>query len=588
VSVRDLGTLTASSGPPADEPALDRSHRFLATLGVMVLLALAGVVAPVLIAAHYRALGIPRSDDWSYLLTLFRWVGDGRLGFNHWAAPPLIGQLVVAAPVAAIFDHSIAAVHLTSAFVGWIGLLAVVAMGRRLVSTSAAVVVALTIAIGPLVLPMAATFMTDHWAFAMQTLSLALAFEAFRRAPFSIRWWTASVAVAFFAVCIRQYALVPAFAVIGAGYVEARRAADPKRLRTVYLVIGAFVVATLVLGAWWVARPGISDLTPRGPSVSAVSDMIRGDLGYLRLVGLLLFPVAFVARPVRVVRRAWVASQPLTFAIVLGAGGVLLLQFSEPAGSPFVGNYVDRVGVLAQDVLTGTRPPVFTPWMFGALAWISTFGALVLLLAAVPMLGRVPERWKARTWWPDSPITAILAVNVIAFVLFVNAEAAVGLPLFDRYALPVLPVIAFAALRAARERVDAPVRLGPTAWTATVAALVVIGAVGFAFAAESASYDGSRWRVAEMATHAGFTPLQVDGGFEWDAWHSGVGPPYWPLVAAPQKKTLRRAFDAPFCVRVSIGDSSSPTRIVARVTSGAPTRRPAEIVAARIAGRCAS
>jgi hypothetical protein len=90
---------------------------------------------------------------------------------------------------------------------------------------------------------------------------------------------------------------------------------------------------------------------------------------------------------------------------------------------------------------------------------------------------------------------------------------------------------------------------------------------------------------AELATRAGFTPLQIDGGFEWDAWHSGAGPPYWPLVPAAQKRTLRRAFDAPFCVRVAVGTGKTPAA-VAVVVSGAPTRRPAVISASRIAGKC--
>ena len=45
----------------------------------LVAIALVGLALPLAVAAHYHALGIPRSDDWSYLVTEFRWVDTGRL-----------------------------------------------------------------------------------------------------------------------------------------------------------------------------------------------------------------------------------------------------------------------------------------------------------------------------------------------------------------------------------------------------------------------------------------------------------------------------------------------------------------------------
>ena len=36
------------------------------------LLAFVGGVVPIAIASHFGVLGIPRNDDWSYLLTAFR------------------------------------------------------------------------------------------------------------------------------------------------------------------------------------------------------------------------------------------------------------------------------------------------------------------------------------------------------------------------------------------------------------------------------------------------------------------------------------------------------------------------------------
>ena len=79
-----------------------------------------------MVAAHYGALDIPRSDDWSYLLTLFRLVDHGVLGFNNWVSMTLVGQLALAAPVALVFPRSITAIHVASALLGFVGLVALV------------------------------------------------------------------------------------------------------------------------------------------------------------------------------------------------------------------------------------------------------------------------------------------------------------------------------------------------------------------------------------------------------------------------------------------------------------------------------
>ena len=113
-------------GDPAPAPA--RSDRAGLAAGIVVAVALGGGL-PLLIAAHYHALGIPRSDDWSYLVTEFRWVGGGGLSFNHWVSMSLVGQLVAAAPVARLWPRDVTALQLTTTAAGIAGLLAV--LGTR-------------------------------------------------------------------------------------------------------------------------------------------------------------------------------------------------------------------------------------------------------------------------------------------------------------------------------------------------------------------------------------------------------------------------------------------------------------------------
>src|SRR4051794_7494832 len=147
-----------------------------APAGWLVVVMVAGLVVPLAVAAHYHALGIPRSDDWSYLVTEFRWVDTGRLSFNHWVSMSLVGQLVLGAPIAVLFRRGIGALQVFTASLGFIGLVAVWWTARLVgLASAAATLLTVTIAAGPLWGPLAASFMTDVPTFTWSSVALAFA-----------------------------------------------------------------------------------------------------------------------------------------------------------------------------------------------------------------------------------------------------------------------------------------------------------------------------------------------------------------------------------------------------------------------------
>jgi hypothetical protein len=565
-----------------------RSRVTLAVGGV--LLAVVSVLLPVALASHYGALDLPRSDDWSYLLSVFRWVDTGHLSFNNWAGTTLIAQLALAAPVAAVFPRSVTAIHVTSAVVSWLGLLAVVWMARTTMRDSWAVVVALTIAVSPLWMPLAATFMTDNWAFTFQIASLAMAFEAFRRSE-AVRpgWFTASMIAGVIAIAIRQYAAVPVIACAIVAVGRAATARDRRVLRIVALVLAAAVVVVTVLLVWWSQRPTLDTLPLSFPNATRVRSTVQLDLGYLRLVGLLLLPVVLLANPVRIVRRAVDASAGVTACVASVSAIVLVLEYAKYPNTPFVGNYFARSGVLGQDVLAGNRPDVIPALWFDLLVWIAMASAVVVLLAAVPIVVRF---WRegahpaALVRGEGGPI-AVCGWCFVGFAAMFTLVGLVGLPTDDRYVLPLLPLVAIGILHAgAREPRQA--RGVVSSLVIPGAALVLLLAVGVAFTADSASFDATRWTVAQRATEAtGLHPTQIDGGFEWVAWHRQTGPPVGRFLAASDRHRILAAFEAPFCVRVYVAPRTHlPARIVASADSSAPTRRPERIIAYRLSKPC--
>jgi hypothetical protein len=545
--------------------------------GVILLLGVLGVVVPVVVARHYGAIGIPRSDDWSYLLTLFRWVDTGKLSFNGWVSMTLVGQVALAAPFAAISGRDITTIQLFTAMLGFVGLLAVVFVGRQMVRPAWwAVFVAVTIAVSPLWGPLAPTFMTDIPMLTFQMLTLAAAAMAFRGRQLSVRWFTVSVGLGFVGVTIRQYAIVTLIAVVlvAIGLVWADR--DWKKLRVVLAISAGFAVATLAFLFWWSGLPDSKSLSPTLPDFRRVRTTAIKDAGFLRLVALLISPVILLAGPVRVVQRAWRASTNLTAVVGTLTALWLLATYLRVPKTPFVGAYLTRDGVLSLFVMGGRRADVIPSWMYDLLVVVGSLAGIVLALALVPFLASLPRRLRSREILElRDPLGGLLGLMIVGFGGIYTIAIVTGLPVYDRYALPFVPITAILLLHSTRDEPRAE-RDSPARRTGALVAVVLLAFIGLAYSAESASFDGTRWKLAEIVERKGYAPTQIGGGAEWLGYHRQHG----PVFDADPKANGRGRFPKP-CVSILIDPRDPGSREIARLDSPALTRKPMPIVALR-------
>jgi hypothetical protein len=544
---------------------------------IVLLLGFLGVVIPVAVASHYGAIGIPRSDDWSYLLTLFRWVDTGKLSFNGWVSMTLVGQVVLAAPFAVISGHDITTIQLFTAVLGLVGLLAVVFVGRELLRPAWwGVFVAATIAVGPLWGPLAPTFMTDIPMLTVQMLTIAAAAVAFRGRRLSVRWFTVSVVLGFVGVTIRQYAIVTLIAVVIVAVLMSWADDDRKQLRTVLAISGSCAIVTLAFLFWWSGLPDAKSLSPTVPNFRLLRTTAIKDAGFLRLVGLLISPVIILAGPVQLVRRAWAASRNLSTAVVTLTAIWLAGTYLRTPRAPFVGAYLTRDGVLSLFVMGGNRPDVIPSEVYNLLVVVGSLAGIVLALALVPFLVALPGRLRSRERFElRDPLGALLGLTIAGFGAMYTLAVGVGLPVYDRYALPFLPVTALLLLHTTRDQAPAErdVRLRRRG---AFVAIVLLACIGFAYTAESASFDGTRWKLAELVVRRGYTPTQISGGAEWLGYHRQHG----PVLDSDASGSSKGTFASP-CVTVLINPTNPGRRVIASLDSTAPTRRPTPIVARR-------
>ena len=533
-----------------------------------------GVLLPLGVAWYYGAANIPRSDDWSYLVSLFRWVDHGRLGFNDWVSMTLVGQLVITMPVALVFRDSIAAVHIFAALIGFVGLVALVRVGRRVLPAGrGAVLLAVTLAVGPLWAPLVSTYMTDVPALTAQLLSIACAARAFGHRV-SIRWFAAAIGWAVVAVSIRQYEIVPLIALVLVAVWTTAQQREWRDLRAVAVIAAIAAVSVITLLAWWSSLPDSLSLAPQPPASGVIANLSVRAGGFLRLTALTLLPVIVAAGPVRIVRQAWSTSRALATTLGSLTTIAMVVTYIRVPDIPYVGNYVERRGVLANDVLIGHRGLVMPAPLFDVLVLIASVGAVVMMLAVVPTIVALGARVRAKRWSIDDPFGVLLALTIAGFIAVYAIAIATDLPIFDRYVLPLLPLIGLLLLRPwPRVRdASAPTLATPPTSRATggftIAAVVLLAVVGLMFSTDSASFDATRWRVAEAVTRHGFTANQINGGFEWVSYHRRRGP---QLGSTPKESTrLHHLWLRGLCVDVVVAPQpvQLPDAIVRRTMHG--------------------
>ena len=109
--------------------------------------------------------------------------------------------------------------------------------------------------------------------------------------------------------------------------------------------------------------------------------------------------------------------------------------------------------------------------------------------------------------------------------------------------------------------------------------IALMAVLGLAYTIDSASFDGTRWEVSQMATDAGYKPLQVGGGFEWLSYHRAHGPLYrWDF--AKDRPVQLKTYTPP-CVNVLINPKNTSKRVVASANMTGLFHRSTPIVAVR-------
>lgn len=500
---------TSPHPPPANHTLPTRQE--LSTVGWYVAAYCAVVL---LVNVAHGTEGIPRNDDWAAYANTFEFAEQSRFVLNGWLQMFFLGQAVLARPFVEVFGESMFVLQVLVLVLAGAGLWLAHFLLRMFVSQRIAFFAVATLALGPVYGSIGFGFGTDVPAFAFQMASLVAGWHATRHGAIRWPWLLASLGLATWGFCIREYSVVAGLAVIS---VAARQAWTARRssgdgFARVMALGGAWLGLLVWLFVWRGRLPHTSNagLTL---SVDGIGDSLPTVWSAALTLGVFVLPAALLVSPVRLARIA-IRDCPRTTVALVAAEALFLGLRPELLGNFFTssGSYPETLG--------GSAPVLLPGWTWELVPVGAAYGLAVGSVTCAVLAVRGGRRWIAALARPavdDSGHARDLVLAFVGFFVLVNTAVMLGTdtPYLDRYLVALIPFVAGLLMHGAHRldaTVESPGRTGALA-------LGVTAMVGTLFVTNSAAFDGARWRLAERVEARGYAASTIDGGFEWFSHH---------------------------------------------------------------------
>ena len=441
-------------------------------------------------------------DDWSYSHVAFQLAQTGHFQYDGWGSPSIVLQSVLAAIGIHIFGFSFDLLRFISLPFSLAFVLLSYLLGRKVGLTRRfALFAALIVATSPLFVPLASTFMTEPYACSLTLLCIYAALSS-ADAPDSSgakKWLWILAASGILGGSDRQTVWTAPLVLIP--YLLWKRRSDRNFKIQAIFAFTACLVSLVVV---------VRNFSPHYAPTSLSNDQLLSIViknsfaaafrvaGVFTVSAMLSLPAFFCAQKVwkKITARQLVA---IIFVCVIA----LCVLGTRPTGIvPYLGNVITVSGVLAAGTEgLGLKPLLLTiPIQFGL-----TF--IVLFTVAL---------WTFLIWRKELQVRLPKSSTAV-FLLFTCAYVPLLIPgglthfIYDRYTLPLLPIIVICILLSAQSAVT----------KVPIAAYVCLSV--FAVYAVVTTHDyfatlRARAAAEEALETRGIPRRQFSIGFEQDGW----------------------------------------------------------------------
>ncbi len=459
------------------------------------------------------------SDDFLYARSVEILLDDGELRILPAAAVTGVFQIAWGALFGAVFGDSLGVLRAATVTFAVFGGVAMYGLCRQLgVTPGRSALGAAIYLFNPLSFVLSYTFMTDAYLITLITMAAYCYVRGLRSDAADGRWTVAGSVVAGLAFLVRHPGILVVAGVLTYLVVSGRLGRGGEALRTAARVALAPAVMVVAYVVWFRFVHGVPEGSNQVGFFEEFPDAGIGGMWELgqRLVvlgaiytGLFVLPVAVAAvwRVPGLLRRfgtwRWVALGALVAGVVLLAVGDFAPFETRRPWSP---QFFRQAGLGPTD-LRGGRPELLDETARDVILELGAISAVVL---AIVLLGRLRPLRSARAAGAGPTMVGFIAVWLALGVLAPSLPLRDGNYSYDRYFLPLLPVLVALLLWALR-----PVRIvTPLAWLA----VLVMGAFSVAGTHDHLTYQEAAWEVAADAHAAGIDYVDIDGGAAWDGY----------------------------------------------------------------------
>ncbi|MBI3767341.1 MAG: glycosyltransferase family 39 protein [Deltaproteobacteria bacterium] len=474
------------------------------------------VIGAVLVAIAIGVRGdFPLSDDWSYAYAVRSLCEDGTLRLLPWTGASLVLQAWYGAALCRLFGFSFVVLRVATVVLATTGVIGFHLLLRRLgVRGSLLAIATLLLALDPLYVNLAFTFMTDVpftvaavWAGYWYFRGLAE-----RRDGLVLAGALSAAA----ALLIRQHGIFVAAAATLAILLARDR---PWRARA-QSACAAALLPGLVFVAFHVWLLGIHGVPPGYANKLSeahhvtIAGVVNCAFRAVEYLGLLLAPLAlFVGASLR--RRGAVLALGCAAAVATAAAALYL---REHALMFYLTNVLYDLGLgaasLRDTLFLGLPPPTHVGTPLG----------VTLTLVATVSAGVLAAGWTIGAARLREPAPAFLTLS---FVLLLTGSLLHTRYYFDRYILVVAP-FAIAALLV--EPADA--RAGSLGVRAgSLLLTLLLGWYAVAGTHDYLAWNRARDRGLTALQRDGVAATEIDGGVEFNAWQLAATLDRWPTDA---------------------------------------------------------
>lgn len=490
---------------------------------------LCALIAVVATLATLPFTETPINDDWAFNRMALDFAALGRIRPNGWSVPIVGFQAVWGGLFAKAFGFSFTLMRLSLLpFLAGCAVLLYLLLRRGGVAAAAAILGTLTVLVSPILLPVAASFMTDVTGlfFILLTIYATIrAAETQEKATGGLAGWViAAVVAGYLGGTIRQ--VIWAAPLVPLSYLAFRR--RDGRWLIILVTVGMLVLAAATQ-LWYQKQPySISEDLRAG-----LVHIVKMPTNWVPLMTkqtltlfLFLLPVLAVVLPKW--WRDFAGRQAVRISVVIGALVITLLMQWRNDLAPWIGNIVTSRGIVGENPTMLGELPVTLP---APVRLVLTFLSLLFagLAAARATLGvraflaeNAGETLQRRAFllyerWLTLPLTVqYMVLFTVPYTFMLMPRAALGYA-FDRYVIPVLPLVALLCLRGLprlESRTELRASLIP-GW----AAFAVYALYSIATTHNYAATVAAEQRMIDQLTSSGVARREIHAGFEHDSWH---------------------------------------------------------------------